>query len=155
MPSIEDQQFEKSIKWPQPKREEESDGIVDDLDPTEDGEASEETHCPSNQTQLGLSCHLCIIFNISQVMLHLLSLNITFTSLSISSYDAVSKKIYTASSGEGFISVAKRRVFSTVNVSLDRMHTCEIWSKLKNLSIRHFVSVVFIGQDWRQFILFQ
>ena len=32
--------------------------IVDDLDPTEDGEASEETHCASNKTKLGLSCHL-------------------------------------------------------------------------------------------------
>ena len=32
--------------------------IVDDLDPTEDGEASEEAHCASNEAQLGLGCHL-------------------------------------------------------------------------------------------------
>ena len=32
--------------------------VVDDLDPAEDGEASEETHRPSYQTQLSLSCHL-------------------------------------------------------------------------------------------------
>ena len=32
--------------------------IVDDLNPTEDGESSEETHCPPDQTKLGLRCHL-------------------------------------------------------------------------------------------------
>ena len=32
--------------------------VVDDLDPTEDGEASEEAHCAPYQTQLGLSCYL-------------------------------------------------------------------------------------------------
>ena len=31
---------------------------VDDLDPTEDGEASEETHCAPNQCQLSLCGHL-------------------------------------------------------------------------------------------------
>ena len=34
--------------------------VVDDLDPAEDGEASEETHCASYQTKLSLSCHLDI-----------------------------------------------------------------------------------------------
>ena len=38
--------------------EEELDGIVDDLDATEDGEAGEETHCASDQSKLGLRCHL-------------------------------------------------------------------------------------------------
>ena len=33
---------------------------VDDLNPAEDGEASEETHCPPNQPQGCLSCHLLI-----------------------------------------------------------------------------------------------
>ena len=32
--------------------------VVDDLDPTEDGEASEEAHCAPYQTQLSLSSHL-------------------------------------------------------------------------------------------------
>ena len=32
--------------------------VVDDLNPTEDGEASEEAHCAPYQTQLGLSCYL-------------------------------------------------------------------------------------------------
>ena len=41
-----------------PKGEEEPDHIVDDLDPTEEGETSEEAHCASNETQLGLVCHL-------------------------------------------------------------------------------------------------
>ena len=39
-------------------REYEPKKVVDDLNPTEDGEASEETHCASNQAQLSLSCHL-------------------------------------------------------------------------------------------------
>ena len=38
--------------------EKELDSKVDDLDSTEDGEASEESHCPSNQTQLGNQGHL-------------------------------------------------------------------------------------------------
>ena len=41
-----------------PKGQEEPDHKVDDLDPTEEGEASEETHRASNEAQLGLSCHL-------------------------------------------------------------------------------------------------
>ena len=36
---------------------------VDDLDPTEDGEAGEKTHGASNQTQLGFYCHLQINSN--------------------------------------------------------------------------------------------
>ena len=31
---------------------------VDDLNPTEDGEASEEAHCAPNETQLGLHSYL-------------------------------------------------------------------------------------------------
>ena len=32
--------------------------VVDNLDPTENGEAGEETHCASDQAKLGLRCHL-------------------------------------------------------------------------------------------------
>ena len=35
--------------------------VVDDLDSTEYGEASEKAHGASNQTQLGLHCHLQMI----------------------------------------------------------------------------------------------
>ena len=35
--------------------------VVDDLDSTEDGEASEKAHGASYQTQLGFHCHLRII----------------------------------------------------------------------------------------------
>ena len=38
--------------------------VVDDFDPTEDGETSEKTHCASNQSQLGFHCHLRIIIRI-------------------------------------------------------------------------------------------
>ena len=41
--------------------------VVDDLNPTEDGEASEEAHCASNQTQLGLHRHLAMITKIIMV----------------------------------------------------------------------------------------
>ena len=34
------------------------DDLVDDLNAIEDGEASEKTHCASNQAQLSLQCHL-------------------------------------------------------------------------------------------------
>ena len=43
-----------------PERDDQLEEVVDDLDPAEDGEASEETHRPSYQTQLCLSCHLNI-----------------------------------------------------------------------------------------------
>ena len=54
---------ERKIKFTQEEEENTSmyykpDQKVDDLNPTEDGEASEETHCASNKTKLGLSCHL-------------------------------------------------------------------------------------------------
>ena len=39
--------------------------VVDDFDPTEDGEASEKAHCASYKAQLGLHCHLQIIPKIS------------------------------------------------------------------------------------------
>ena len=32
--------------------------VIDDLDPTENGEAGEETHCASDQSKLSLRCHL-------------------------------------------------------------------------------------------------
>ena len=32
--------------------------IIDDLNPTENGEASEEPHCASDKAKLGLRCHL-------------------------------------------------------------------------------------------------
>ena len=41
-----------------PERQEEPDQEEDNLDPAEEGEASEEAHCASNETQLGLSCYL-------------------------------------------------------------------------------------------------
>ena len=48
-----------SVIW-----EDEPEKVVDDLDPTEDGEASEEAHCTPYQAQLGLHRHLAIITNI-------------------------------------------------------------------------------------------
>ena len=42
--------------------------VVDDLNPTEDGEASEKAHCASYQAQLGFHCHLQIIPKISILM---------------------------------------------------------------------------------------
>ena len=41
-----------------PEGQEEPGHIVDDLDPAEEGEASEEAHCASNEAQLGFGCHL-------------------------------------------------------------------------------------------------
>ena len=32
--------------------------VIDDLDPAKNGEACEETHCASDQSKLGLRCHL-------------------------------------------------------------------------------------------------
>ena len=46
-----------------PEGEEEPDQVVDDLDPTEEGEASEEAHSASNEPQLGLRCHLRFCMN--------------------------------------------------------------------------------------------
>ena len=48
-------------KWTLVEWEDEPEKVVDDLNTAEDGEASEETHCASYQTQLGLHCHLAII----------------------------------------------------------------------------------------------
>ena len=59
------------------------DHIVDYLNPTEDREASEESHCSSNKTQLGFQSHL---YNFTWYIK--LSF-FTFTSLSISSNVAV------------------------------------------------------------------
>ena len=39
----------------------EPDEVVDDLNPTEDWKSGEETHCASNQTQLGFCRNLIII----------------------------------------------------------------------------------------------
>ena len=47
-------------KWTLVEWEDEPEQVVDDLNPTEDGEASEKTHCASYQAQLGLHCHLWI-----------------------------------------------------------------------------------------------
>ena len=41
-----------------PEGQEEPDHEVDDLDPAEEGEASEEAHRASNEAQLGLGCYL-------------------------------------------------------------------------------------------------
>lgn len=43
-----------------PERHEEPSKVVDDLHPTEDGEAGEESHGAADQTQLGVECHLHI-----------------------------------------------------------------------------------------------
>ena len=40
------------------------DKVIDDLDPTEDGEASEEPHGASNETQLGLHLDLLVSLNV-------------------------------------------------------------------------------------------
>ena len=42
-------------------KKETPDEVVDYLDPTEYGEASEKAHCASYQAQLGFHCHLQII----------------------------------------------------------------------------------------------
>ena len=42
---------------------EELDGVVDDLDPTEDGEASEETHRSSDEAKLGFQGHLLVLLH--------------------------------------------------------------------------------------------
>jgi len=52
------------VKW-----ENEPEKVVDDLNPTEDGEASEKAHRTPNQAQLGLHRHLAITTNISIVSL--------------------------------------------------------------------------------------
>ena len=49
---------------PQSERSKEPDGIVDDLDPTEDGEASEEAHRSSYEAKLGLQSHLLVLFHL-------------------------------------------------------------------------------------------
>ena len=43
---------------------EELDSKVDDLDPTEDGEACEEAHRSSNEAKLGLQGHLLVLLNL-------------------------------------------------------------------------------------------
>ena len=43
-----------------PERQEEPDQVVDDLDPAEEGEASEEAHSAPNKAQLGFGCYLYV-----------------------------------------------------------------------------------------------
>ena len=45
------------------ERGKEPDGVVDNLDPTEDGEASEETHRSSDEAKLGFQGHLLVLFH--------------------------------------------------------------------------------------------
>ena len=52
------------VRVPHPERGEEPDGVVDDLDPTEDGEASEETHRPPDEAELSLQGHLLVLFHL-------------------------------------------------------------------------------------------
>ena len=47
-----------------PERGKEPDGVVDNLDPTEDGEASEEAHRSPNETKLSLQGHLFVLFHL-------------------------------------------------------------------------------------------
>ena len=61
-----------------PEGQEEPDHVVEDLDPAEEGEASEEAHCASNEAQLGLGGHLYACF----VWIRTVSF-FTLTSLSI------------------------------------------------------------------------
>ena len=51
------------INFVHPEWGKEPDGIVDDLDPTEDGEASEETHRSSDEAKLGFQGHLLVLFH--------------------------------------------------------------------------------------------
>ena len=44
-------------------KEKEPEDVVDDLDPTEDGEASEETHRSSDEAKLGFQGHLLVLFH--------------------------------------------------------------------------------------------
>ena len=46
-----------------PERGEELEGVVDDLDPAEDGEASEETHRSSDEAKLGFQGHLLVLLH--------------------------------------------------------------------------------------------
>ena len=52
------------VSIPHPERGKEPDGVVDDLDPTEDGEPSEETHRSPNKAKLGLKSHLLVLFHL-------------------------------------------------------------------------------------------
>ena len=47
-----------------PERGKEPDGKVDDLNSTEDGEASEEAHRSPNEAKLSLQGHLLVLFNL-------------------------------------------------------------------------------------------
>ena len=47
-----------------PKRGEELDSIVDDLNPAEDGEASEKTHCSSDEAKLGFQGHPLVLLHL-------------------------------------------------------------------------------------------
>ena len=51
------------INFVHPKWGKELGGVEDDLDPTEDGEASEETHCSSDEAKLGFQGHLLVFFH--------------------------------------------------------------------------------------------
>ena len=48
---------------PHPDGGEELDGVVDYLNPAEDGEASEETHRSSDETKLGFQGHPLVFFH--------------------------------------------------------------------------------------------
>ena len=51
------------VNFVHPEWGEELDGVVDDLDPTEDGEASEETHRSSDEAKLGFQGHLLVLLH--------------------------------------------------------------------------------------------
>ena len=51
------------INLPHPDGGEELDGVVDYLNPTEDGEASEETHRSSDEAKLGFQGHLLVLLH--------------------------------------------------------------------------------------------
>ena len=91
------------MKW-----EEELNDKVDDLHKAEDWKSDEKSHGATYQPQLGLCSHLqslCYKAANQHINMATTSINITFTSLSISSYVAVSKKISTSWRGASSITL--------------------------------------------------
>ena len=78
---------EKPETWKVVSKRKKPEKEVNNLDPTEDGEAGEKTHSASYQTQLGFYCHLQINSNrlLKKKKSQTCPSSITFSSLSISS----------------------------------------------------------------------
>ena len=54
-------EFLPQIRFPDPQGQKQFNGVVDNLDPTEDGEAGEESHGATDEAELGLQGHLHIL----------------------------------------------------------------------------------------------